>query len=221
MNRRRPAHPWRSLTAGATPRRVRRWNCLLGAGVINAVLFLTLVRGLPPGGDGVPADDALAVVILRAQAVVPARPMKPEHQDIERPQRPAMILGDVLDLAPTGPPTETPESVQQRLAESKRRGDAERSRALECNAVPSNIVDRLRPVAVLSVRVGVDGRALDAEIDRSSGRSNIDKMLVQCARTWGPFPIAIVDGRIVESWQSIAWPASTIENADSRDQAIE
>ena len=110
-------------------------------------------------------------------------------------------------------------SVQRQLADSKRREEFERSHALQCKAIPTKGLDRSRTIAVLSLRVGTDGRALGAEIDRSSGQANLDKMLLRCARTWGPFPIAIVDGRIVESWQSVEWPAPNIKPSESPETA--
>ena len=213
---------WRRLIASATPARRRRFLCLLTAGGINAGLFLVLSLGLHRGGDGLAADEAMTVVFLATAPPtklleIPKTKPKPPH--IDPPQRPSVDLGDDPEPELAGPPTETAESVQQRLAAAARVGDAERRRALECSDVSTAAVDHSRTVAVLSVRVGIDGRVVDAEIDRSSGRPRVDKLLLQCARHWGPFPLAIIDGRVVDSWQSIEWPSPAMIGAESVDMS--
>jgi protein TonB len=184
--------------------------CLVGAGAINAVLFLPLLLDLQPGGDGLAVDDSLAVVFLTtdAKAKRPETSMEtPKPPQVDPPRFPSVILGDKVETIEAGPPTETPESVQQRLAETKRREQSDASKALECGAVVAIAADPSQPTATLALRVGVDGKVLEADIDRSSGIARIDKALLRCARAWGPFPVAIIDGRIVESWQTIRWPA--------------
>ncbi len=217
MNRHRSAHLWRSLTVGATPRRGRRWTCLIGASAINAVLFLPLLLGVHPGGDGLAVDDTLMVVFLTADAQAKApetlREM-PKPPQVNPPQRPAAIIGDKVETIETGPPTETPQSVQQRLADIAT--SAPRHTPYECSAVSSESGDRSAPRATLALRVGVDGQVNAAEIARTSGDADADERLLRCSRGWGPFPVAIIDGRVIESWQTIDWPPPSMLKGNSR-----
>lgn len=184
--------------------------CLMAAGLINAVLFLTLVRALRPGSTAIPTNEVVQVVILSAAREETASRI-PEPT-LEDPHLPSRELGEAFEPEPEGPPTETPESVQRRREEAQQRQRGERAAAFQCRAIGTS--ETAPRVATLTLHVGVDGQVLEAAVDRSSGVSRIDQALMRCARSWGPFPVAIIDGRLLESWQSIDWPpASAPERA--------
>ena len=192
----------------STPSQRRRLACLIGTAVINAALLLLLRNGLRPGGDGLPSDDAVEAVFIAAPTMMSVRKAEvpvPGSPLAVQPQRPSPILGDEILPERAGPPTETPQSVRRRMVASQPTRDDDQL-VYECASVPPSVVMRDTVVAVLALRIGIDGRVADVEIDRSSGRAALDRSLAQCARSWGPFPVAIIDGRVVESWRSIAWP---------------
>jgi len=76
-----------------------------------------------------------------------------------------------------------------------------------CNSATAHSSASKREQATVIVRVGTDGRVIDVEIERSSGSPVVDEALKACARSWGPFPLAIVDGRLLEFWERIEWKA--------------
>ena len=193
-----------------TRSRLRRYACLAGAAAINAVLLFLLTLTADSGGYGVERDEVITLLFLGA-GVRPALAALPEvpiqKTRINRPRQPDLEAIDELRPEPHGPPTETAESVRTRMDESRRSRDTGSS-PIPCGTVPSGTRASAQPIAKLMLRVGLDGRVTDAEIDLSSGDRRVDRALIQCAKSWGAFPIAIVDGRVQESWQRIDWPVN-------------
>ena len=207
---------WRRLNDSVGRGSLRHWVCLAGTGVLHAILFLALSRGLHPDGNGAVVDDTLTVVFLpaEAQAKPPDTPREmPKPPQAAPPMLPTVILSDKVETIATGPPTVTPQSVQQRLEAAI---STPPHTPYECNAVSSESGDRSPPRTTLALRVGVDGQVVGAEITRSSGAAAADERLLQCARGWGPFPVAIIDGRVMESWQTIDWPPPSRLKGNSR-----
>jgi hypothetical protein len=196
----------------ATPTRLRRIVGMLGAVAISASLLatLTLTTGVwRYQGDDV--DHAIQVIFLDALKAPAAPTVRRWKIHVRAPNPEALPV----NLEPTpelrSPPTETAESLRIHMAaERGNNGDgAAAHQSLPCSLVNKDEIEVLpHPVAVL-IHVGLDGRAVEVELDTTSGNPKIDEALVQCARSWGPFPLAIIGGRILEAWQRVNWPAES------------
>lgn len=184
----------------------RACAAILSIGVNVALVLLACVPRASSSGQFAPAEERLEVSLL---------PVETSRPQVTLPTRPATRTLAVrrafaaTPAAARGPPTETVEALRARMAVEREDGSDGHPRALRCDGI-----ERLLPTepvadAMLSLHIGVDGRVLNVELDRSTGDPRADAALRECAASWGPFPLAIVDGRLLESWQRITWPATS------------
>ena len=96
----------------------RRLACLIGSALINAVFYAMLSHGLRVGGDGLVVDEAMTVYLLPAKplAILAEAPTaRFKALLVDTPRHPSPLVGDDVRTDPPGPPTETAESVRQRM----------------------------------------------------------------------------------------------------------
>jgi TonB family protein len=183
----------------------RRRLAAIASVALNA--SFVLIALLPSGPSGPQAeypeeqDHALKVSFLKPRAPRD-RPPAQRTGDARSHTRPANHGQPI----PPGPPTETPQSLRARMnAEADPRASAD-LRPYSCSSLTDEDATRGERVATLAIHIGLDGRVVEAEVERSSGDARTDRELQRCASDWGPFPLAIVDGRVIESWQRVNWP---------------
>lgn len=193
-------HSWLSSAAGR-----RQMGAVASLAVNAALLVVALLPRTPSvtySRDASDTETRIVLTLLPAAQPIPRQ--EPPRRAVERAPRRRSAVALTLPTR-QGPPTETADSLRERLAAGDATSDTDGRRSLPCDAGVAGIDRDRPPTAVLVVHIGVDGHVVETEVERSSGDPRIDAALRHCALGWGPFPLAIVDGRILESWQRVAW----------------
>ena len=182
--------------------------------LICAFTLLALARASDTFGTPEP-DGRLETFILFPAPDSSGTAAKSHHlEPVPTPQvRKISHIGTPLGRTSvdTGPTSETAESVASQLkAIAARTAVLAHTPQFPCRRIPAS--DRVwqspRALTVLA-HIGLNGRILDAELLASTGRTDVDRAIAQCALAWGAFPLAIIDGRVTESVQEIEWPEDT------------
>lgn len=191
----------------------RRRAGAIASVTVNAAMLLVafLAHNSPIGDTDASPSSAITLTLLPpVQTRRPPNPTLAAHvtRYIQRFHR----LRDHTQPIQRGPPTETPESLQERLRSGTDAQHSDTNLTLRCNVGSTRASHRQFALVGLLLRIGIDGSVLESEVEQASGDPQVDESVRRCAQDWGPFPLTIVDGRIVESWQRISWdPASTTQ----------
>lgn len=195
------------MQPGASSRRYRRASAAALSICVNGALVILACLPRPSSYEETAAAEAWIVASF-VPAAHPRRPPTPQVRISDH----SLTKRRTFAVAPTasrGPPTETFEALRAAMQAAHAQGNEPDGR--RCDDVTLLTLHEHTADALLALHVGVDGRVLEVELERSTGNVRADAALRVCAASWGPFPLAIVDGRIMESWQRITWaPASVV-----------
>jgi TonB family protein len=193
----------------------RRLGAAAASVLVNALLAFIATRPHTGSNSVISRQPNEDRSIRLTVDLVPASERPPES-DRRRPSvRHAVHRAAARPYMPDfgGPPTETAESLQARLADPEYSHEASGLIRLPCDSAAVAVEQAGQVKVSLMIHVGADGRVIESEVHRTSGIASIDEAVNKCARSWGPFPLAIIDGRILESWRLLEWePASREAN---------
>lgn len=183
-----------------------QWAGLMGTLAANGALLCVLVGASRSGVSLQPEEEPVSITIIRPG---PRHPVLTLHRHAASFVAPTAIFAPdpptlMLPVELLGPPTETSESMEA-LRQVVTDVQPDPRDAYACDVVPRSTM-RSWPIGV-NVLVGLDGYVREVELPAAVPVA-LKNTLSRCAMNWGPFPVTIMDGRVVESWRLIEWAPS-------------